>query len=135
MLRYLTAGESHGKALVALVEGFPAGVELHPEWIDAELRRRQAGYGRGERQQIETDHVEILSGVWRGVTLGSPIAMLIPNRDATLDRLDELPSPRPGHGDLSGSIKYLSSMRGVLERASAGKRLPAWRPARWPSSC
>ena len=85
MLRYLTAGESHGKALVALVDGFPAGVQLISRLIDAELRRRQGGYGRGGRQQIETDHVEILSGVWRGMTLGSPIALLVPNKDYKLD--------------------------------------------------
>jgi chorismate synthase len=119
MLQYLTAGESHGTALVALVEGFPAGVELSAEPIDAELRRRQGGHGRGGRQQIEHDRVEILSGLWRGKTIGSPIALLVRNRDATIDQLDELTSPRPGHGDLSGSIKHLGSMRGVLERASA----------------
>jgi chorismate synthase len=119
MLRYLTAGESHGKALVALVDGFPAGVELRAELIDAELRRRQGGYGRGGRQRLETDHVEVLSGVWRGVTLGSPIALVIPNKDFKIDRMDDLPCPRPGHGDLSGAMKYLGSIRAVLERASA----------------
>lgn len=119
MLRYLTAGESHGKAILALVDGFPAGVELKPELIDAELRRRQGGYGRGGRQRLEADQAEVLSGVWRGVTLGSPIALLIPNKDYKIDRMDDLPSPRPGHGDLSGSIKYFSSIRAILERASA----------------
>ncbi len=119
MLRYLTAGESHGKALVALVDGFPAGVRLDRGEIDAELLRRQGGYGRGGRQQIETDHVEILSGVWRGLTLGSPIALLIPNKDYKIDQMDDLDRPRPGHGDLSGSIKYLTSIRAILERASA----------------
>jgi chorismate synthase len=119
MLHYHTAGESHGKALVALVDGFPAGVELHIELIDAELRRRQGGYGRGGRQLIETDHVDILSGLWHGKTIGSPIAMLIPNRDEKIERMEELPCPRPGHGDLNGSIKHLGSIRGVLERASA----------------
>ncbi|MGA2618499.1 MAG: chorismate synthase [Thermoguttaceae bacterium] len=119
MLRYLTAGESHGKALVALVDGFPAGVQLDRDEIDAELLRRQGGYGRGGRQQIETDHVEILSGVWRGMTLGSPIALLIPNKDCKIDQMDDLDRPRPGHGDLSGSIKYLTSIRAILERASA----------------
>ncbi len=119
MLRYLTAGESHGKALVALVDGFPAGVPLQVELIDAELRRRQGGYGRGGRQRLETDHVEVLSGVWRGVTLGSPIALVIPNKDFKIDRMEELPCPRPGHGDLSGSMKYLGPIRAVLERASA----------------
>jgi chorismate synthase len=119
MLRYLTAGESHGKALFALVDGFPAGVQLRPEAINDDLKRRQGGYGRGGRQQIETDTVDILTGVWRGITLGSPIALLIPNRDYKIDQMDDLVRPRPGHGDLSGSIKYLSSVRAILERASA----------------
>ncbi len=119
MLRYLTAGESHGKAIVALVDGFPAGVQLNTELIDAELRRRQGGYGRGGRQSLECDHVEVLSGVWRGITLGSPIALMMPNNDYKIDRMDDLERPRPGHGDLSGSIKYLSSIRAILERASA----------------
>jgi chorismate synthase len=119
MLRYLTAGESHGKAIVALVDGFPAGVQLSTELIDAELGRRQGGYGRGGRQRLESDHVEVLSGVWRGITLGSPIALMVPNKDYKIDRMDDLDRPRPGHGDLSGSIKYLSSIRAILERASA----------------
>jgi chorismate synthase len=119
MLRYFTAGESHGKALVALVDGFPAGVELAAEPIDVELRRRQGGYGRGGRQRIEADHVEILSGVWNGRSLGSPIALLVPNKDAKLERMEDLDCPRPGHGDLSGAIKYLAPIRAILERASA----------------
>jgi len=119
MLRYFTAGESHGKAIVALVDGFPAGVKLDTELIDAELRRRQGGYGRGGRQRIETDHVEVLSGTWQGITLGSPIALLVPNQDFKIEKLEELGRPRPGHGDLAGAIKYLGSIRAVLERASA----------------
>ena len=119
MLRYLTAGESHGKAFVALVDGFPAGVRLDTALIDAELARRQGGYGRGGRQQIETDRVDLLSGVWRGVTLGSPIALLVPNKDYKIHEMEDLLRPRPGHGDLSGSIKYLTSVRAILERASA----------------
>ncbi|MEX2315732.1 MAG: chorismate synthase [Pirellulales bacterium] len=119
MLRYWTAGESHGKTLIALVDGFPAGLTVDVEPINVELRRRQGGYGRGGRQRIETDAVNILSGVWKGVTLGSPIALEVPNRDAKLDRLDDLARPRPGHGDLTGAMKYLGSIRGVLERASA----------------
>jgi chorismate synthase len=119
MLRYWTAGESHGKTLIALVDGFPAGVTVDVDPINVELRRRQGGYGRGGRQRIEVDAVNILSGVWKGVTLGSPIALEVPNRDAKLDRLDELDRPRPGHGDLTGAMKYLGSIRGVLERASA----------------
>ncbi|MCH2113890.1 MAG: chorismate synthase [Pirellulales bacterium] len=119
MLRYWTAGESHGKTLLALVDGFPAGVPIETEPIDYELRRRQGGYGRGGRQRIETDKVDIRSGIWKGVTLGSPIALEVVNRDHKLERLDDLPRPRPGHGDLTGAMKYLGSVRGVLERASA----------------
>jgi chorismate synthase len=105
--------------MLALVDGFPAGVTIETQSIDAELRRRQGGYGRGGRQKIETDHVEILSGVWHNTTLGSPIALQVVNRDDKLQRLSELQRPRPGHGDLAGAIKYLGSIRGVLERASA----------------
>lgn len=119
MLRYQTAGESHGKCLLALVDGFPAGLEIDTAAIDAELRRRQGGYGRGGRQRIEEDRVELLSGVWQGRSLGSPIALQVVNRDAKLERLDDVTRPRPGHVDLAGSIKYLGSIRGVLERASA----------------
>jgi chorismate synthase len=119
MLRYWTAGESHGKALVALVDGFPAGVAIDVAPIDVELRRRQGGYGRGGRQRIETDTVELLSGVWQNTTLGSPIALQVVNKDYKLERLGDLDRPRPGHGDLTGAIKYLGSIRGVLERASA----------------
>src|SRR5215210_2518560 len=119
MLRYLTAGESHGKTLIALIDGFPAGVTVDLDPINVELRRRQGGYGRGGRQRIETDEVNILSGLWRGVTLGSPIALEVPNRDYKLERLDDLPRPRPGHADLTGAVKFLGSIRGVLERASA----------------
>lgn len=119
MLRYWTAGESHGKTLLALIDGFPAGVALDTAPVDIELRRRQGGYGRGGRQRIETDAVNVLSGVWKGVTLGSPIALEVPNRDYKLERLEDLGRPRPGHGDLTGAVKYLGSIRGVLERASA----------------
>lgn len=119
MLRYWTAGESHGKALVALVDGFPAGVPIETESIDCELRRRQGGYGRGGRQRIESDRVDVLSGVWHGTTLGSPIALQVANKDSKLERLEDLERPRPGHGDLTGAMKFLGSVRGVLERASA----------------
>src|SRR6187399_1713380 len=118
-LRYWTAGESHGKTLVAILDGFPAGVEFDTAPIDAELRRRQGGYGRGGRQRIETDSVELLTGIWRNVTLGSPIALQVVNKDYKLERLDDLSRPRPGHGDLTGAMKYLGPIRGVLERASA----------------
>lgn len=119
MLRYLTAGESHGKTLIAIVDGFPAGVPIDVEPINVELKRRQGGYGRGGRQRIESDKVDVRSGVWRDVTLGSPIALEVVNRDYKLERLDDLGRPRPGHGDLTGAMKYLGSIRGVLERASA----------------
>jgi len=119
MLRYWTAGESHGKGLVALVDGFPAGVEVQTEPIDAELRRRQGGYGRGGRQRIESDRVDILSGLWHGQSLGSPIALLVVNKDYKLERMEDLDRPRPGHGDLSGAMKYLGPIRAILERASA----------------
>lgn len=119
MLRYWTAGESHGKALLAIVDGFPGGMDIETEAIDAELRRRQGGYGRGGRQRIEADHVEILSGIWRNRTLGSPIALEVVNKDYRLEGLEDLDRPRPGHGDLTGAIKYLGPIRAILERASA----------------
>jgi chorismate synthase len=119
MLRLLTAGESHGKMLLAVIDGFPAGLTIDTAKIDRELERRQGGYGRGGRQKLETDAVEVLTGTWQGVTLGSPITLAIANRDSKLERLKEVERPRPGHGDLTGAIKYLGSIRGVLERASA----------------
>jgi len=119
MLRYCTAGESHGKALVALIDGFPAGVKLDAAAIDAELARRQGGYGRGGRQAIETDRVEILGGIRRGLSLGSPMALLLANKDYKIEQIDDLDRPRPGHADLGGAIKHLGTIRGVLERASA----------------
>lgn len=122
-LTYHTAGESHGPALIILVQGVPAGLRLDLEFINAELARRQGGYGRGARQKIETDVAEVLSGVRRGKTIGSPIAMKIVNRDSRLDDLERTPPvyrPRPGHADLAGSIKWLTTdCRDVLERASA----------------
>ena len=119
MLRYWTAGESHGKTLIALIDGFPAGVPLETDSIDVELKRRQGGYGRGGRQRIETDKVEILTGIWHDVSMGSPIALQVVNRDYKLERLDDLPRPRPGHGDLTGAVKFLGPIRSILERASA----------------
>jgi chorismate synthase len=94
-------------------------VTIDPGPIDVELRRRQGGYGRGGRQRIETDTVEVLSGVWHMTTLGSPIALAVVNKDYKLERLEDLERPRPGHGDLTGAIKYLGPIRGILERASA----------------
>ncbi len=122
-LCYRTAGESHGSALLALIEGMPAGVPIDKNFIDSELRRRQGGYGRGGRQKIETDHAEILSGVRLGKSIGSPIAMMIPNKDARIDDIAATPPlhrPRPGHADLAGSVKWLTTdCRETLERASA----------------
>src|SRR5438874_9931880 len=122
-LSYRTAGESHGKALISLVEGMPAGVGIDKNLINNELRRRQGGYGRGGRQKIESDAVEFLSGVRLGKTIGSPVAMMIVNRDARLDDVTKTPPlhrPRPGHADLAGSVKWLTTdCRETLERASA----------------
>jgi chorismate synthase len=137
MLRFLTAGESHGQALVITVDGMPAGLELDLDALNAQLRRRQGGYGRGRRMQIESDRAEVLSGVRRGRTTGAPIALLIRNRDwvnwqQTMHPEPEMPEhasgskrasvtrPRPGHADLAGAIKYgHDDIRDVLERASA----------------
>src|SRR5688572_11708780 len=136
-LRFTTAGESHGQALVGVLEGIPAGLHLRAEHINEQLARRQQGYGRGRRMQIEKDEVELLSGVRAGETIGSPIAMLIRNRDwknwqdvmnpalndgeaAGAARRRAVTRPRPGHVDLSGLLKYdRADARDVLERASA----------------
>ena len=119
MLRYWTAGESHGPALTALVDGFPAGLVVNTDSIDSELQRRQGGYGRGGRQRIETDTVTFLSGLWKGKTLGSPLTLQVINRDAKIEKMDDIERPRPGHADLPGAIKHLGGVRPVLERASA----------------
>ena len=119
MLRYLTAGESHGPALTAIVEGFPSGVALDLDFINRELRRRQGGYGRGKRQTLETDLVLVDSGSFHGVSTGAPITLRLINNDAKLERLQEPPAPRGGHIDLAGSINYQTGIRQVLERASA----------------
>ncbi|HBE71097.1 MAG TPA: chorismate synthase [Planctomycetaceae bacterium] len=119
MLKYWTAGESHGKTLLAMLDGFPAGLEIDFDLADTELRRRQGGYGRGGRQKLETDRLEVLTGIWQGVTLGSPLTLQVINKDYKLERLKELERPRPGHADLVGAVKHLGSIRGVLERASA----------------
>jgi chorismate synthase len=122
-LFFRTAGESHGKALIALVEGLPEGVPVDQGFIDNELRRRQGGYGRGGRQKIETDRAEFLTGVRLGKTIGSPIAIEVVNKDARLDDPAATPPlhrPRPGHADLAGSVKWLTTdCRLTLERASA----------------
>lgn len=120
MLRYLTAGESHGKAIAAILEGMPAGLKVNVEIINRELKRRQSGFGRGKRMQIEEDKAEIVSGLKKGVTLGSPIALLVHNKDFSIEKLSKVISPRPGHADLAGLLKYgFSDIRNVLERASA----------------
>ena len=119
MLRMLTAGESHGTALTAIVEGFPAGVPLDKAFIDRELERRQGGYGRGKRQKLETDRVFIDSGTFKGISTGAPITLRLINNDAKLERLAEPAAPRGGHVDLAGSISYQTGIRQVLERASA----------------
>lgn len=120
MLRYLTAGESHGKGIVAILEGMPAGLKINTAVIDRELKRRQSGFGRGKRMQIENDKAQILSGLKAGVSLGSPITLLIQNKDASIEKLHKVMSPRPGHADLAGLLKYgFQDVREVLERASA----------------
>jgi chorismate synthase len=118
-LRYLTAGESHGPALTAIVEGFPAGVTLDTDRIDRELLRRQGGYGRGKRQTLETDRIIVESAIVHGRTTGAPISLRLINNDAKLDRLKQPAAPRGGHIDLAGSISYQTGIREVLERASA----------------
>jgi len=120
MLRLLSAGESHGQALLAILEGMPAGLKVDKKIIDQELKRRQSGYGRGPRMKIEKDKVDILSGIAKGKTIGSPIALKIDNRDFSIDRLPSVLAPRPGHADLAGALKYdFKDIRFVLERASA----------------
>jgi len=137
MLRFLTAGESHGQALVMTLDGMPAGLSVDIDALNAQLRRRQGGYGRGRRMQIESDRAEVLAGVRHGVTTGAPIALLIRNRDwvnwqqtmhvepemppdASGTKREEVTRPRPGHADLAGALKYgHDDVRDVLERASA----------------
>ncbi|HJT53949.1 MAG TPA: chorismate synthase, partial [Candidatus Angelobacter sp.] len=132
MLRYFTAGESHGETLVAFLSGVPAGLEIDQAFIDRELWRRQQGFGRGGRMKIERDSAHIVSGVRHGKTIGSPIAILIANKDwknwqeilpveaGDPEKHKRVASPRPGHADLAGALKYnFPEARYVLERASA----------------
>src|SRR5262245_19892233 len=137
MLRFLTAGESHGQSLVMTLDGMPAGLDLDIDALDAQLRRRQGGYGRGRRMAIECDRAEIIAGVRHGRTTGAPVALLIRNRvwvnwqqtmyverempeNASGSRRSEVTRPRPGHADLAGALKYgHEDIRIVLERASA----------------
>lgn len=131
-LRHLTSGESHGKALIGILEGIPSGLSVSSEDIDKDLQRRQTGYGRGGRMKIESDHAEILSGVRWGKTIGSPVAILIENKDwpnwkegmSSESRhegsIQTVTKPRPGHADLAGAIKYdTHDIRNILERSSA----------------
>ena len=134
MFRFITAGESHGRALVAVLEGLPAGLPVNLDEVNRELERRQWGYGRGGRMKIERDHAEILSGVRHGLTLGSPLALLIENkdwanwtdvmatepRDIPAEKSRRVKRPRPGHADLAGGQKFgVRDLRNILERASA----------------
>lgn len=135
IFRFTTAGESHGKALIATIEGLPAGLPIDIDFINNQLWRRQQGYGRGHRMKIESDKVEILSGVRHGFTLGSPIALMIVNKDFTNwqdimsvepaaiadeKRARKVKRPRPGHADLAGGLKYQThDLRDILERSSA----------------
>lgn len=132
MIRYLSAGESHGKGLVAIIEGLPSGIALDLDFINGQLAKRQGGYGRGGRMKIEQDRVEFLTGVRNGKTMGAPVTMMIHNRDwsnweaimqaeegAAIDQ-KTVTLPRPGHADLAGGIKYRQQdLRNILERASA----------------
>ena len=139
MLRFLTAGESHGKNLTVIVEGIPANLPITEEFIERHMSRRQVGYGRGGRMQIEKDRAEILAGVRHGITMGSPISMLVVNRDFStgkgpdgvpwVDEMSVAPSDvsfeaitsiRPGHADTPGIAKYMQvDARNILERSSA----------------
>ena len=133
MLRYLTAGESHGKCLTGILEGLPRGIDVDLEFINLQLHRRQLGYGRGGRMKIERDEIEITSGVRHGFSLGSPITFMIQNRDwehwqvpmsiepaPQGSNIGTVACPRPGHADLAGALKYQTyDIRDVLERASA----------------
>ena len=131
MIKYITAGESHGKGLTVVVEGFPTGFALSEDYIQVDLARSQRGYGRGGRQLIEKDRAELLSGVRHGLTMGSPIAMFIPNKDYVnwekVMATEPVENPgntvtrlRAGHADMPGTIKYgMSDVRNILERSSA----------------
>src|ERR1700733_12634158 len=139
MFRFVTAGESHGQALIAWVSGVPAGVPIDFDFVQNELHRRQLGYGRGGRQKIEKDRVEALAGIRHGQTIGAPIALRIENRDwanwekalSVEDRAEDrsarrpLTAPRPGHADLAGGLKFnFHDARYILERASARETAP-----------
>jgi len=154
MIRFVTAGESHGQALIAWISGVPAGVPVDMEYIRRELHRRQLGYGRGGRQKIERDSAEALSGIRHGRTIGAPIALRIENRDwanwekalpveeiaGGEDAQRKLTAPRPGHADLAGALKFDCTMPAIFWNAlPRARRRRAWRQARsrkcfWRSS-
>lgn len=120
MLRFSTAGESHGQCMIAILENMPAGLKIDLQQMNLELKRRQMGYGRGDRMKLEGDNVEILSGVKNGFTLGSPIGLYVKNNDFRIHDLTPCTHPRPAHADLTGCLKYgHKDIRNVLERASA----------------
>jgi chorismate synthase len=116
----MTAGESHGEGLLAILDGIPAGLKLDREFVSGELRRRMYGYGRGKRMEIEDDTAEIIAGCRKGLTIGSPVGIMIKNKDFKIDELPDVKKPRPGHADLAGMLKHgFKDARDVLERASA----------------
>lgn len=119
MLKYITTGESHGQYLAAIIEGMPSGMAVDLDYINSQMRERQQGYGRGGRQKIETDTVEITGGVVHGKTSGAPVGFLLKNADFKINQMPELYRPRPGHTDLVGSLKYHQGIRPILERSSA----------------
>mgnify|MGYP002624086458 CR=1 FL=1 len=121
MLEYVTAGESHGSGLVAIVTGLPAGLKVDRPFLDAMLKRRQGGHGRSERQKLEQDRVQVLSGARRGRTTGNPVTLRVRNKARTLSKLPPVTRPRPGHADLAGVLKFghAADARDVLERSSA----------------
>ena len=120
MLQYLTAGESHGECLTTIVDGLPAGLAVDEAFINAQLSRRQGGYGRSERQQIETDRVPFTAGIRHGETISGPVSFVIANKDFSISRKPAITRPRPGHADLAGVVKYdRTDARDILERSSA----------------
>ncbi|MBI4972053.1 MAG: chorismate synthase [Candidatus Omnitrophica bacterium] len=123
MLNFMTSGESHGHYLIAILEGMPSGLAIDLKAVNHELARRQEGYGRGGRMKIETDQVELASGIYKGKTTGAPIGILSINKDFKIESMPELDRPRPGHADLVGSLKYHEGIRPILERASARETL------------
>ena len=136
-LRFLTAGESHGPCLIAIIEGMPAGLYLSEEQINVDLHRRQGGYGRGQRMKIERDKVEILSGIAKGLTIGAPIALRIENKDWANWKDKDVPPwtvPRPGHADLAGATKYgLGDLRLWPSGPVPARQRPGWRWGQWLS--